>query len=80
MSAGHARQDIVEIGVWCNAIQLAGLDERAHRRPTGFPAIAAGEEMILAAKRHRPDGALDRVRVELMRPSHRNRVNPFQRE
>ena len=63
--ADHARQDVVEIGVGFDAIQLAGLDERAHRRPTGAAAIAAGEEMILAPKRHRPDGSLDRVRVEL---------------
>ncbi len=63
--ADHARQDVVEIGVGLDAIQLTGLDERAHRCPTGSPAIAAGKEMILAPKRHRPDGPLDRVRVEL---------------
>ena len=55
----------MQIGVGLDVVELAGFDQRTQHGPSMAAAVAAGEEMILAAERDRPDCALDRVGVEL---------------
>ena len=54
VAIGHSLQDIGEVGVGFDAIQLRGFDQRAEDGPAPGAAIAAGEQMVLAAKGHRP--------------------------
>jgi hypothetical protein len=61
----HAAEHVAQIGVGLDAVELAGLDEARHGRPTRATAIGAGEEVVLAAERDGPDRALDRVGVEV---------------
>jgi pimeloyl-ACP methyl ester carboxylesterase len=64
MSAGHALQHILEVGEWLDVVELRVADEGADRCPACGAAIRAREQVILAAQRDGPDGALDRVVVE----------------
>ena len=65
MTVDRALEHISDIGVWLDLIELRGFDQRYNRGPTLRAAIAAGEQMILAAERDRPDCPLDRIGVEL---------------
>src|SRR5690606_10045046 len=55
-------------GVWLDADQLAGLDQRGDDRPVFGAAIRAGEECVLSVQSHRPDRALDDIAVDLDAP------------
>jgi hypothetical protein len=54
MSVDHAREHIAQVGIRFDVVELAGLDQRADHRSTMPTAVAAGEEMILAAQRYHP--------------------------
>ncbi len=54
-----------EVGLWIDAAELAGLDQRVEDRPVLAAAIGIGEQGILAIERKRADGSLNRVGVEL---------------
>ena len=64
MAVGHALEHVGEVGVRLHVVELRGFNQRADRRPAPGTAVAAGEQMVLAAQRNRPDGALDRIGVE----------------
>jgi hypothetical protein len=64
MSVAHALENVGKICVGLDAIEFAGFDERAQDRPAVSAAVAAGEEMVLAAEADRADRALDRICVE----------------
>jgi hypothetical protein len=64
MSIDHARQDVGEVSVGFDAVEFAGFDQRADCCPACPAAVTAGEQMVLAAERHRADRPLDRVDVE----------------
>ncbi len=65
VSVDHPLQDVPQIAVGLDLIQLAGRDQRADDRPTMSATIAAGEQVVLAAKRDRTDRAFDRIGIEL---------------
>ena len=65
MAVGHALEDVFEIGERLDVIELCGGDERADGGPADAAAVRAGEQMVLAAERDGPDGAFDRVVVEI---------------
>ena len=65
MAVGHAFQNVLEIGERLDVIELCGGQQRGDDRPAGCAAIGSGEQMVLAAERDGPDGAFDRVVVEL---------------
>ena len=61
-----ALEDIGDVAVWLDApVELGGFDQRADSGPAPGTTIGAGEQMILASQRDRPDGAFYRVGVEL---------------
>jgi len=64
MTVCYALEDVVDVGLGLDAVEFCSLDEGADHGPAGAAAVAAGEEMVLAAERHGPDGALDGVGVE----------------
>ena len=57
--------DVGQIGVWFNADEFAGLDQRRYDGPMLAAAVGAGEEMIFAPERDRPDCAFDDIGVDL---------------
>src|SRR4029453_6541822 len=65
MAVGHAIEDIFEISVWLRPIELRRLEQRSDHCPTVGAAVGPGEEVVLAPQSHGPDGALDRIVVEL---------------
>src|SRR5215472_502671 len=65
VSVDHSLEHVAQIGIGLDAVQLAGLDQRAEGRPARAATIAAGEEMVLAPKRDGADCALHRVGIEL---------------
>jgi len=52
-----AGDDVGEVGLWIDAVRLAGLDQRGEDGPVLGAAIGAGEEVVLAAEGERADGA-----------------------
>ena len=68
MSAGRAFEYVLEIGEWLDVVELGGCDERADGCPAVCTAIGPGKEMVLAAERDGPDGALYSVGVEFDTP------------
>ncbi len=65
MAVGHALDHIFEVGVGLDVVELCRGDEGADRAPSLCAAIGTGEKVVLAPERDGPDGALDRVVVEL---------------
>ncbi len=65
MAVAHAPENVAEVGVELDVVELCRGDEGADRCPSLCAAIGACKEMVLAPERHGPDGALDRVVVEL---------------
>ena len=55
----------MEVGIGLDAVKFAAFDQRTEHSPSMAAAIAAGEEMVLAAKCNRPDRPLDRVGIKL---------------
>ena len=80
MAVDDAGDDVGEVSVRLDANQFAGLDERGDHGPVLGAAVGACEQGILARQGKRPDGALDDVIVDLVRPSPRNRHRPCQRD
>src|SRR5580704_8020265 len=62
--ADHPGQHILKVSAGLHPVELACLDQGAEDRPAGTAAIAAGEQMVLAAERDRADRPLNRVGVE----------------
>ena len=65
MAVDHALEDILQLGVGLDAVELRGLDQRATTAQRSRAAVGTREQMVLAPERNGPDGALDRVVVEL---------------
>jgi hypothetical protein len=65
MTVGHALQDVSEPGKGLDVVELCGGDEGADGCPSGAAAVRAREQMVFAPERDGPDGALDRIVVEL---------------
>ena len=65
MACDHAFEDVAQPGRGFDPVELGGFDQRAEHRPAMTATIAPREQMVLAAERDRPDGALDRIGVEL---------------
>jgi len=64
VTIGHASQDIGEPGIGFDAIELRRFDQRAEESPAFSTAIAAGEQVVLAAEGNRSDRSFNRVGVE----------------
>src|SRR5262245_339769 len=64
----HSSEHIAQISEWLDAVQFAGLDQRAQDRPTRAAAIAAGEQMILPPKCNGADRAFHRIGIEFHAP------------
>ena len=65
MARSHAFEDVFKIGKGLDTVEFRGGDERADPGPAVAPAVRTGEQMVFAAKRNGPDGALDRIVIEL---------------
>jgi hypothetical protein len=68
MAIGHTFQDVLEVGQRLYVVELCGGQQRGDDRPAYRAAVGSGEQVVLAAKRDRADGALDRVGVEFDTP------------
>jgi hypothetical protein len=64
MTVGHAFQDVLEIGEWLDVVEHCSGDEGADGCASDSAAVRAREQVVFAAKRDGPDGALDRIVVE----------------
>lgn len=58
-------EDAGEIGVWVDAVELAGFDQRRHPGPVLSAAIGASEERILAIESDRPDRSFYSIGADL---------------
>ncbi len=65
MAVDHLLQDVPQIGVGLDVVQLARRDQRADHCPSMAAAVAAGEQVVLAAEGDGADCALDRIGIEL---------------
>lgn len=65
ISIDHPLEHVAQVDVGFDVVELTGRNQRAGDSPTMPAAFAAGEQMVLAAERHRPDRAFDRIGVEL---------------
>src|SRR5512146_2987607 len=65
MAGGHAFEKVLEIGVGLDTVELCRSDQTADHGPAFAAAVGAGKEMVFAAERDRPDGALDWVIVDV---------------
>ena len=54
MPVDHAREHIAQVGVGFDAVEFAGLDQRADDCPSIAATVAPGKEMVLAPERHHP--------------------------
>jgi hypothetical protein len=61
----EAGQRLGEVPLRIDAVELAGLHQRGHGRPTCPAFVAGGEQRILPAEADRPDRAFHGVGVEL---------------
>jgi hypothetical protein len=80
MSVDHPLQHVAQIRIGFDVIELAGRDQRADDRPALAAAVAAREQVVLAAECDRSDCAFDGIVSSSTRPSCRKRVSPCQRE
>src|ERR1700733_2861272 len=60
----QACQQVSEIGLWIDAIQLTGLDERCQAGPVFAAFVAARKKAVFSRQTDRPHGALDAVVIE----------------
>lgn len=58
MAVGHALERIFEVGIGLDPTEFCGCEKRGDDGPSIGAAVGAGEQMVLASQRHRPDGAL----------------------
>ena len=65
MTVGHALQDVSEPGKGLDVVELCGGDEGADGCPSDAATVRAREQMVFAPECDGPDGALDRIVVEL---------------
>src|SRR5580704_7486575 len=65
MTVGHALEDVREPGKGLDIVELCGGDKGADGCRPDAAAIRAREQMVFAPERDGPDGARDRVVVEL---------------
>ena len=65
VTVGHALQYVSEIGKGLDVVELCGGDEGADGCPSDAATVRAREQMVFASERNGPDGALDRIVVEL---------------
>jgi hypothetical protein len=59
--SGESREDIGEIGLWIDAVQFAGFDQRSEDCPLLATPVGICEQRVLAIEGERTDGALDGV-------------------
>ena len=52
MPVDHAREHIAQVGVGFDAVEFAGLDQRADDCPSIAATVAPGKEMVLAPERN----------------------------
>lgn len=64
MTARHALQHILHVGVRLDVVKLCSRKECCDDGPAVGAPVRAGEEMVLAPERDRADGTLDRVGIE----------------
>src|SRR6266702_4011113 len=64
MSVDHAREHVAQVSIGFDAVELAGFNQRAGDCPAFASTVAACEEMVLPAERHRADRTLDRIGVQ----------------
>src|SRR5262249_9118777 len=65
VSIDHALEHVAQVGVGLDAAHLAGLDERAERRPSLSANIGARKEMILPPECNGADGTLNGIGIKL---------------
>jgi hypothetical protein len=65
MAFGNGLQCSLEIGVWLDAVELTGFNERCDARPSSAAFVVAREQRIFAVKGDGSNGALDGVAVHL---------------
>jgi hypothetical protein len=63
LAGDHAFEHIGEPGLWIDAIQCGGLDQRHCDCPALGAAVTAREERVLSGEGMGSDGALDDVRM-----------------
>jgi hypothetical protein len=51
---GDAGEQVAQVGLWIEAVQGRGLDERVENRSPTTAGVRAGKEVVLAAQRDRP--------------------------
>jgi hypothetical protein len=59
----HPCEHVGEVSIGFDPVEFAGFDQRTDDCPAFAASIAACEQVVLAAKCHRADRALDRVRA-----------------
>jgi two-component sensor histidine kinase len=64
VSVDHAREHVREVCVGFDAVEFTGFDQRTDDCPAFAAAITACEQVVLAAKCHRADRALDWIGVQ----------------
>ncbi len=64
MSVDHPLQHVAQVSIGFDAVELAAFNQRADDCPPFASAVAAGEEMVFPAERHRADCTLDRIGVQ----------------
>src|SRR5262245_25602903 len=65
MTRDDPGEHVAQVSLRIDPVHLAGFDERGDDRPMLAAAVGAGEEMIFAPERDRPDCALDDIGVDL---------------
>ena len=54
MPVDHAREHVAQVGVGFDAVEFAGLDQRADDCPSIAATVTPGKEMVLAPECNRP--------------------------
>ena len=65
MTRDDPGEHVAQVSLRIDPVHLAGFDERGDDRPMLAATVGAGEEMIFAPERDRPDCALDDIGVDL---------------
>src|SRR5262245_1065786 len=65
MTRDDPDEHVAQVSLRVDPVHLAGFDERGDDRPMLAAAVGAGEEMIFAPERDRPDCAFDDIGVDL---------------
>jgi hypothetical protein len=54
MAIGNGFKGLAQIGIWIDAVHLAGFNQGSHSSPSAAPFIMTGEESVLAIEGHCP--------------------------